>query len=548
MKMSHNMNPFDFVPFATEPQLRSIKEWFKVDDTLVSGYLNVKIKALTPVHIVGRQTIENKNKLEKSFFNRRNGKAIIPGSSIRGMLRHFVETACNGWASQMTEEYAKEPNKRKYGFKVIDIESKSEEEQNQNTEKLNLALDDKYAVPANPNKIDLASFLFGFVPMKEGKAFAGRLTIEDAPIQSDQISFNDKYYIPDLDSDAFMGGAHPSKSSWWYQKAQQIQVVNNIVEFIGMGYRGRKFYYHQNPAQCIQWYFDCDNWPKDLERELYKVPIECFKPHCLTDTFRIYFEDLPKKLISFILFVLSPGNKIRHHLGYGKAYGYGTVQLIIDDGIFRGYDFDSLEDIPIQSLINEIYNALWDETRLKNLSIGEYLHRPSITALSKIMWYEPDSNLLFTYPRFNDGYKVTKEVLNNMKSNDIDPIVYAAFEKLDGCCMHSEKSIKQKLDRSANQRQLRDELKKALQCAKHLTSEFKTVVTQRKLDSVLNSDQQDDMKKNNNIYKIASEIEAEQIAEKLAQKKLRTALHFNVYKRMADNFTVVNNRTLENAK
>lgn len=546
--MSHNMNPFDFVPFADEPMLKTIKEWFAVDNTLVSGYLNVRIKALTPMHIVGKQTIENKNKLEKSFFNRRNGKAIIPGSSIRGMLRHFVETACNGWASQITEEYAKEPNKRKYGFKVIDVESKTAEDQNKNKENLDLALNEKYAVPANPNKIDLASFLFGFVPMKEGKAFAGRLTIEDASIQSDQIGFDDQYFIPDLNSDAFMGGAHPSKSSWWYQKAQQIQVDNNIVEFIGLGYRGRKFFYHQNPAQCIQWYFDSDNWPIDLERELYKFYMECFKAQCLSNTFRIYFEDLPKKLISFILFALSPGNKILHHLGYGKAYGYGTVQLIIDSGKFRGYDFDSLDDIPIQNLINEIYNALWNETKLRNLAIGEYLHWPSITALSKIMWYEPDSNLLFTYPRFNDGYKVANEVLDNMKSNGIDQVIYTAFEKLNNCCMYSEKSFKQKLGRSATRRELKDELKKAMQCAKHLTSEFKTVVTQRKLDSVLNSDQQDEMKNNNNIYKIASETEAEQIATKMAQKKLRTALHFNVYQRMAENFIEVNSRKLENAK
>ncbi|MCA9396180.1 MAG: hypothetical protein KC649_03330, partial [Candidatus Omnitrophica bacterium] len=107
--MSHPMNPFDFVPFPTEkPVVKSVDEWFGVGD-LKTGYFDVTLKTLTPLHIVGLQDTETDGKrITKSHFLRRGDKAVIPGSTIRGMLRGFMEAACNGWASQMTTHYEKD--------------------------------------------------------------------------------------------------------------------------------------------------------------------------------------------------------------------------------------------------------------------------------------------------------------------------------------------------------------------------------------------------------------------------------------------------------
>ncbi|GAJ16014.1 unnamed protein product, partial [marine sediment metagenome] len=52
----HYPNPFEFVPFAQEsPMLKSTDEWLKIDEKLVTGYLNYQITALTPIHIAGQQ-------------------------------------------------------------------------------------------------------------------------------------------------------------------------------------------------------------------------------------------------------------------------------------------------------------------------------------------------------------------------------------------------------------------------------------------------------------------------------------------------------------
>ena len=96
--MSHHPNPFDFVPFAEgEPTLKIPEEWLAYGN-LRTGSIKVEMKTLTPVHIVGEQRMEGKN-IKESLFYERHGKHYIPGSSIKGVLRGFIEAACNGWAS-----------------------------------------------------------------------------------------------------------------------------------------------------------------------------------------------------------------------------------------------------------------------------------------------------------------------------------------------------------------------------------------------------------------------------------------------------------------
>ena len=80
----HNPNPFDFVPFSDKkPILNTVAEWQAVDEKKVSGVLELKIEALTPVHIVGEQSSDNGKRIDKSFFNRSGDKYVIPSASIK---------------------------------------------------------------------------------------------------------------------------------------------------------------------------------------------------------------------------------------------------------------------------------------------------------------------------------------------------------------------------------------------------------------------------------------------------------------------------------
>ena len=428
--MSHKPNPFDFVPFVEfGPSLYSLKE-FVTSDKLMTGYLTVRIKALTPVHIVGDQdaaasapldtTQEKENyKIRKSSFFRRKGTAFIPSSTIRGCLRSFIEAATNGWVSQFTPNYEQKSGNRKYGFKVdgtVQVQNQARFDP-----KIPSALNEKYILPLEvSDAIDVSSFLFGYTP-EDGKARKGCVVIEDASLADDSLDRGASYTVPDIIDQAFMGGPHPSASSWWYQYPHQIRLskFNDSegrpqvgVDFIGSGYRGRKFYFHQNPVECVKLYtIRENNWPTRNNHPLYTFSVECLKPKSETDEFRIYFEEIPEQLLKILILALTPGSPgteqgaptLRHKIGYGKAYGYGSIEFIIAGGKIRGESIVPTEVGCIERLQNEVISSLWDFNKLKEIGIVNYLHKESLEALARILWFDFSESTLFRYPPFADG-------------------------------------------------------------------------------------------------------------------------------------------------
>ncbi|NTU50035.1 MAG: hypothetical protein HGA87_03950, partial [Desulfobulbaceae bacterium] len=227
--MSHKPNPFDFVPFVESgPNLYPIKD-FVESDKLLTGFITVRIKALTPVHIVGDQEAKDSTptdpcekaqgkrnyKITKSSFFRRKGTAFIPSSTIRGCLRSFIEAATNGWVSQFTPIYEQEGRKRKYGFKVdgtVQVPNPDLFDPN-----IPSALNEKYILPREiSDAIDVSSFLFGYTP-ENGTARKGCVVIEDASLADDSLDRDASYTVPDIIDQALMGCPHPSASSWCYQ-------------------------------------------------------------------------------------------------------------------------------------------------------------------------------------------------------------------------------------------------------------------------------------------------------------------------------------------
>jgi len=491
--VAHNLNPFDFVPFPAEkPLTKTTREWLK-EGKLLTGWIEAQITALTPLHIVGRQEAnESGRRIIRSHFYRRHGQAYIPSTSIRGMLRAFIEAACNGWASQLTPYYKKEPKKHQIGFQALD--SRKELKKKNELNRIDREFQQKFALPdgfSMPQKlakeqlsnlpVDLASFLFGYIP-PEGDGFHGRISIEDAEIPLSSLSFNDDAYnVPDIDDSAFMGGGKPSAASWWYQKPYQIRLGQRSVIFVGSGYRGRKFYYHQDPQRCVEWYFDSNNWPVDNRRQLYRIPIECLSAENSTNPFRIYFEDLPEPFLHLLLFSLSPGKRLRHKLGYGKPYGYGTIDIAVTKGELRNMGYTGKTPLDANKLLAKIHAALWDREKLSNPGIGIHLHWPNVEALAKIQWYVKGSGRVFTYPPFNKNHP---GFLPTIQRRDLLPVL--------------------------NQQQ-----KSLLESGKPL-----------------------------NI----SEQAAMSIARKLAQNGKRPALHFEAYKQRAEGYNIIQLRTLNIAE
>jgi CRISPR/Cas system CSM-associated protein Csm3 (group 7 of RAMP superfamily) len=406
--MNHNPNPFDFVPFAKEdPVLKTPEEWLALGN-LRTGRITVEMKALTPVHIVGEQPMNGMN-IEKSLFYQRNGKYFIPGSSIRGVLRGFIEAACNGWASQLTPYYQKEHKRHTYGFKVV----KSETPEDAKTAPFlsnTFSIDQKFCVPSTTEQgIDLASFLFGHIPGKtEDKnlfnpAWKGRVMIDDAEVAESQLSSvkgKNIHEIPDLkDSRAFMGGPHPSASSWWYQFPKEIRIDEyGAYRFIGSELRGRKFYFHQNPKECTKIYFNnLHQW-----NLLHHVPIQCVEKGNIV-SIEIFFKDVPEILLQILYFALEPGKRIRHKIGYGKAYGYGSVEFSIRSITCKCKGFEDSSPIDLYATRKSLKEQIITFNDKDENSIARFLHKPSLDDLSFILWYEESFKNTYTYPCPGEG-------------------------------------------------------------------------------------------------------------------------------------------------
>ncbi|MDQ1261074.1 MAG: hypothetical protein QG575_255 [Euryarchaeota archaeon] len=435
--MSHYPNPFDFVPFPSAPILRTEKQFDALGEKF-SGYLELEIKALAPVHVVG--SVEGDASENRSFFFRQNDQPCIPASSIRGCLRAFTEALTAGWVSQAQppEMYQKVYGRargmrnkgRHIGFCTL---------KDKNDHGLPSAVNIAFKPELSDAKLDVASYLFGIVT--EGKqtenkeqARKSKIWIEDAYLDPTSTSKED-YWIPDIKiGNAFMGGAKPSASNWWYFKPAKIWKRNlsgtaPVAEFVGENFRGRKFYFHQNPVKCIQKY-DPKNgeWSypenKSHQSTFHPIGLECMGPGKTTLRFRIYLDGVPRPLFSLLINILLPGEHIRHKLGYAKAYGYGSIEFILKSAKLRTFGLG----IPNALELQDVPGGNWDNKTLAKYGIADFIDPEALVWLARILGWPPE-DLLFMYPQYKE---------HEFKQ----PIQYSNFMHMTKIKMHASGMMK----------------------------------------------------------------------------------------------------------
>lgn len=397
----HNPVPFDFVPFSTQhPVVGSSADWESIGEgSLFCGHINYRLHIRTPLHIVGEQFKNSRNTIEISRFHKNHGAHLIPGSGLKGMLRGFVETLTNSWVSQATDEYEAVRDERTRAFTAFSKPSEG-------------ALGPVIPAWLHPNakegNIDLATFIFGAVleSNEDGNAHPSRLIFEDINLDS-KVLVDHQIKLPDVPGQAFMGGPKPRINNWWYFSPQMIQVKRfnrfQNTDFIGRHFWGRKFYYHQNPEYALAWYADPRNWPHVTQKKIggnrYKIssnyreyPLQVIPSKTILSG-RIYFENLPAKLLALLMLAINP-NGMAHKLGYGQAFGLGSIQFEITDVYASANQGFDISENPIKldpkHLMHEWYQQFVDPTALKWLK--RILHYDS-AELDR-------QDHLFTYPCF----------------------------------------------------------------------------------------------------------------------------------------------------
>lgn len=399
--MPHYPNPFDFVPFPAAPILRTERQFDSLGRKL-SGYLELEIKALTPVHIVGK--VEDQPEAHRSFMYRQNDQPCIPASSIRGCLRAFTEALTAGWVSQATPEYKKVYKERHIGFKTFEKYTPQRGSRGRTSPE---ALNPAFKPNLGEGGLDVATYLFGVV--EEGKkgdheeqARKSKVWVEDAYLSPETAAFREDLWMPDIEGSAFMGGAKPSASNWWYFQPAEVWgrrlPFGTMAEFVGEHFRGRKFYYHQDPAACVRMYHpDSEFWKYNAKKPFHPIRLECMLQDAVTQPFRIYLDGVPQSLFLLLLRVLllQPSSTMRHKIGYAKAYGYGSIEFALKSAMLRTTNFGIPKDLQSWKIVV----GSWSEAALANAQLTDLIDQNALTWLARILGW-PHDGVLFLYPRY----------------------------------------------------------------------------------------------------------------------------------------------------
>lgn len=95
--MERFINPYTFVP-TEKGEKRNISEYYEHEDRLLSGKIHCTMKTRTQITICDKVSEQ-----QFDFFNV-DGKPVIPGSSIRGVIRGVYETLTNSCFSSTNAE------------------------------------------------------------------------------------------------------------------------------------------------------------------------------------------------------------------------------------------------------------------------------------------------------------------------------------------------------------------------------------------------------------------------------------------------------------
>lgn len=303
--MPNYPNPYDFVSLEQNAEPSRYK-WNEAESGLAywrpdrySGSLACVLRPETPLFVHGAQ----QQGQEQRRFMRLNGRPGIPGSSLKGAIRSIYEIVSDSCLSSITDKY-QAPRSHIRTYRNL-----SQQEYDAR-HPLYLA-EKRVPAPYLPCKtIDCACsacLLFGMVEQQarqegeaEGTPLAGRLILSDAQPRRTQYQ---KLPIPGAG-----GGPHPWHSPFYFQDEGRGPIL------------GRKLYFHHKN------YRDTLNLYGDGGRSgLVELEV-----HLSEFAFSIAFLNLSRTELEFLIYALVLEPTLRHHIGYGKAYGLGSAAILVE--------------------------------------------------------------------------------------------------------------------------------------------------------------------------------------------------------------------------
>jgi CRISPR/Cas system CSM-associated protein Csm3 (group 7 of RAMP superfamily) len=261
-------NPYDFVRIDWSKGVDRRPPKFHDHFTGLSGRIEGTITTLTPFFIHETDRDKLKYRQDTPFLTNRNKQNVIPGSSLKGLIRSLVETVGYGcWCFPDPVHKHKIPR--------------------------------NFWACSDHQSLCVACRMFGMV--HKDSSLMGHIGFEDAICDSSRVY--GKIYTPDL------MGPQPEQAGWYLDKSgKQTRVA------------GRKFYYHSQEI-----WVDRRLHKTSSGRELnsYIEPLDAGNVF----TFTVHFDSLTEDELKLLLYTLILEPDVRHKLGYAKSTGLGSVKI-----------------------------------------------------------------------------------------------------------------------------------------------------------------------------------------------------------------------------
>lgn len=269
------MNPYDFVriDWSKTPDRRPAQRLDRFSG--LAGRLSATLTALTPIFIPGQQGMS-----PTPFLRDGRGRAIIPGSSLKGLFRSLVETVAPGCWWLFDGKY-KNPDG---GFDHY--------EEN---------LPREFRRCSSPDRLCPACRLFGMMSSREH--LTGKVSLDDAVCVEEKRHAS--VYTPILDT------PKPRHRAWYIS---------------GDRVAGRKYYFHQAIIRTERELKMAGNVGKPLNR--YIMPLDAGTRFVFTADFHDVVESSEWPVL---LYALALEDGVRHKVGYAKPAGLGSVSVELQE-------------------------------------------------------------------------------------------------------------------------------------------------------------------------------------------------------------------------
>lgn len=296
---------YEFVPLLRECRKEKYYGHHIMEKDTYAGKLKLKLTTLSPLHIGGgiQDYDANGNVIVKQMC--RNGKAVIPGSSLKGAVRSVAEAVSYSCAVKLPDPILKRalPEENATSCSGID------------------------------NELCIICTMFGMV--NGSRAYKGKVNFNEFELTSGNLIYKD---LPQLESpfknypekhDIF--GEAKGKHIFGNERLYYCRICENgncqdckkedffqCIETAGperkMEFRGRKFY---------------STGRERLEETNKKTCYEMLEPGSVLEG-EIIFQNLKETEGQLLAYALDIGNYFTMKLGYGKPLGYGKVKIELE--------------------------------------------------------------------------------------------------------------------------------------------------------------------------------------------------------------------------